>query len=72
MLLNNQKYFTQPTVINLHRNGYTQEFHYYHLWLNYIDVLRVVIFLKTYRIKYVFQIKNRFKSWCVQLDFQIK
>ena len=29
MLLNNQKYLTQPTVINLHRNGYTQEFHYY-------------------------------------------
>ena len=29
MLLNNQEYLTQPTLINLHSNGYTQEFHYY-------------------------------------------
>ena len=27
--LSNQKSMTQPTVINLHPNGYGQEFHYY-------------------------------------------
>ena len=27
--LNNQKCMTQPTLINLHPNEYSQEFHYY-------------------------------------------
>ena len=27
--LNNQKYIIQPTLINLHPNEYSQEFHYY-------------------------------------------
>ena len=27
--LSNQKCMIQPTLINLHHNGYTQEFHYY-------------------------------------------
>ena len=27
--LSNQKCMTQPTSINLHANGFTQEFHYY-------------------------------------------
>ena len=27
--LSNQKYVTQPTIINLHPNKYSQEFHYY-------------------------------------------
>ena len=25
----NQKYMTQPTLVNLHPNEYSQEFHYY-------------------------------------------
>ena len=29
VLLNNQKYMTQPTLINLHPNEYSQEFCYY-------------------------------------------
>ena len=29
VLLNNQKCKTQPTLINLHPNEYSQEFHYY-------------------------------------------
>ena len=29
MSLSNQKYMTQPTIINLHTNEYNQEFHYY-------------------------------------------
>ena len=28
--LSNQKCFTQPTLINLHSNEYSQEIHYYH------------------------------------------
>ena len=27
--LSNQKYMIQPTLINLHPNEYSQEFHYY-------------------------------------------
>ena len=27
--LSNQKFMTQPTLINLHPNEYSQEFHYY-------------------------------------------
>ena len=29
VLLSNQKCMTQPTLFNLHRNVYSQEFHYY-------------------------------------------
>ena len=43
-----------------------------HLWLNYIDVLEVVILLMTCLIKYVFQIKQRFKSKRVQHDYRNK
>ena len=43
--LNNQKYEIQPTVTNLHPNEYNKELHYYpfHLRLNQIDALEVVI-----------------------------
>ena len=34
MLLRNQKCMTQPTLINLHPNEYSQEFHYYPLIVN--------------------------------------
>ena len=58
----NQKGKTHSTVINLHPNGYSQEFQSsssIHLWLNHIDELEVVIFLLTYLITYVFQIKHK-------------
>ena len=29
VLLSNQKYMIQPTLINLHPNEYSQKFHYY-------------------------------------------
>ena len=29
MFLSNQKFMTQPTLINLHPNKYSQELHYY-------------------------------------------
>ena len=41
--LSNQKCEIQPTLINLHPNEYSPEFYYYHLRLNKIDVLEVVI-----------------------------
>ena len=47
--LSNQKCKIQPTLINLHPNEYSQEFHYYPF----------VILLMTYLIKYVFQIKQK-------------
>ena len=45
--LSYQKCMIQPTLIN------------YPMQLNQIDVLEVVIFLITYLIKYVFQIKQK-------------
>ena len=32
--LSNQKCITQPTLINLYPNEYSQEFHYYHFFVN--------------------------------------
>ena len=55
--LNNEKYTTQPTLINLHPNECSQEFHYYSFAVK-LDVLEVVILLMTYLIKYVFQTKQ--------------
>ena len=41
--LSNQKCLTEPTLFNLHPNKYSQELD----WLNWIDVLEVVILLNT-------------------------
>ena len=57
VLLSNQKCRIQPTLFNLHLNKYSQEFHYYSLRLDLLDVLEVIILLMIYLIKYVFQIK---------------
>ena len=45
----------EPTLINLHRNVYSQELHYYPF--AEIDVLEAIILLMTYLLKYVFQMK---------------
>ena len=55
--LSNQKYMIQPTLINLHPNEYSQEFHTIHFRLNQMDVLEVVIVLMINLRNYVFQIK---------------
>ena len=58
--LSNQKCTTQPTIINLYPNEYTQGLRYYPLLLIYIDVfMKVVILLMTCLIKYVFQTKPK-------------
>ena len=49
---------TQTTLINLHPNEYSQEFHYYPYY---------VILLMSYLTKYVFQ--RRFKLKRVQHDY---
>ena len=55
--LSNQKCIIQPTLINLHRNEYSQEFNYYPFVVK-LDVLETVMLLMTYLIMYVFQIKQ--------------
>ena len=58
MLLSNQKCITQPTLVKLHPNQYSQEFHYYPFVVK-LDVLEVVIPLRAFLIKYVFQITRK-------------
>ena len=53
--LSNHKCMIEPTLINLHPNVYSQEFHYYPF--AEIDVLEAIILLMTYLLKYVFQMK---------------
>ena len=54
--LSNQKCKIQPTLINLHPNEYSQEFHCYPFAVK-LDVLEVVILLMIYPVKYVFHTK---------------
>ena len=70
--LSNQKCIIQPTLINLQPNEYCQEFHYYPFAVKLIDMLEVVILLMTYLRKYVFQIKQKFKSKHVEPDYRNK
>ena len=53
VLLSNQKYMTQSTLINLHPNEYNEEFHYYPFA---VKLNGCVISCLT---KYVFQIKQK-------------
>ena len=53
--LSSHKCMIEPTLINLHRNVYSQELHYYPF--AEIDVLEAIILLMTYLTKYVFQMK---------------
>ena len=55
--LSNKKCEIQPTLINLHPNEYSQEFHYYHFLVKLDSVLEVAILWMIYLIKYVFQKK---------------
>ena len=57
--LSNKKWEIQPALINLHRNEYSQELHYYPFAVKLDNVLKVIMSLVTYLIKYVFQIKQK-------------
>ena len=59
MSLRNQKCITQPTLINLHLNEYSQELHYYPFVFNLIGCLEVAILLMTFLVKYMLQIKQK-------------
>ena len=56
--LSNQKCKIKPTLINLHPNEYSQEFHCYPFAVK-LDVLEVVILLMIYLVKYVFHTKQQ-------------
>ena len=56
--LSNHKRMTQPTLIDLYPNEYTQKSHYYPFVVK-LDVLEALITFMTYVIKYVFQIKEK-------------
>ena len=49
----------QPTLINLYPNEYRQEFHYHPFAVKLDRCVGIVILLKTYLIKYVFQTKQK-------------
>ena len=49
---------SHPTLINLHPNESSQEFHYYP-FVEKLDLLENEILLMTYLMKYVFQIKQK-------------
>ena len=62
-LTNNQKYMTLPSLINLHPNGYSQnwmnvELHYYLFAVILDTIVGSCNLLITYLKKYVFQIKQ--------------
>ena len=68
VLLSNQKYLTQPTLINLHPHEYSQEFHYYPFAVKLDrcvgscmtwNVMVCCWNIMTYLINYVFQGKQK-------------
>ena len=59
VLLSSQKCMTQPTLINLHLNEYSQEFHYYPFSVKLDGCIGRCNTLKDLSNKYVFQIKQK-------------
>ena len=59
ILLSNQKCMIQPTLINLHPNEYSQEFHYYPFTVKLDRCVGSCNTLNDLSIKYVFQIKQK-------------
>ena len=59
VLLSNQKCMIQPTFINLHPNEYSQGFHYYPFAVKLDRCVGSFNTLKTYLIKFVFQMKQK-------------
>ena len=59
VLLSNQKCMIQPTLINLHPNEYSQEFHYYPFAVKLDRCVGSRNILMIYLIKHVFQTKQK-------------
>ena len=52
--LSNQECMTQPTLINLHPNEYSQEFHYYQFAVKLDKCVESCNTCNNFRIKYMF------------------
>ena len=72
VLLSNQKGMMQSTLINLHPNGYRQEFHYYPFLVKLGRCAGSCTTITDLSNKHVFQIKQRFKSKHFQHDYRYK
>ena len=68
VFLSNQICEIQPTFINLHPMNTVKNYITLQLQLNQIEVLEVVIFLMTYLINYVFQIKQKIQTYVFKLQ----
>ena len=70
VLLSNQKCMTQPTLINIHPNEYSQEFHYYSFA---VKLNRCAGSCNTLNDLSMCSNQNRrFKCECVQHDYRNK
>ena len=72
VLLSNQKCYIQPTLISLHPNKYSQEFHYYPFTVKVDSCVRSCNTLNDLSNKVCFPNKTRFKSKRVQHDYRNK
>ena len=70
--LSNQKCMTQPNLINLHPNGYSQEFHYYPFAVKLDRCVGSCNSLNDLSNKVYVPNKTRFKSKRVQHDYRNK
>ena len=72
MLLSNQKCMTQPALINLHPNEYSQELHYYTVAVKLDRCVESCNILNDLSNKVYVSNKTRFKSKPFQHDFRNK
>ena len=72
MLLSNQKCMTQPALINLHPNEYSQELHYYPVAVKLDRCVESCNILNDLSNKVYVSNKTRFKSKRFQHDFRNK
>ena len=72
LFLNNQKCMTQPTLINLRRNEYSQKFHYYPFAVKLDRCVGSYNILNDLSNKVCVPNKRRFKSKRFQHDYRKK
>ena len=70
--LSNQKFLIQPTLINLHPNEYSQEFHFYPFAIKLDRCIRSCNTLNDLSNKVCVPNKTKFKSKRVQHDYRNK
>ena len=72
LLLSSQKFTTQPTIINVYPNEYTQGLHYYLFAINIDRCVRSCNILNDFSNKVCSQQNRRFKSRYVEHDYKNK